>query len=603
MLWRITVLLILLTPAVVRAQPETDSAEVWLADPLAAEYHASGKRALAKGQYAQAITLFDSALSLPFHPQTTSASYLRGLAWFQAGKADSALAAFNSFLERFPKSTYLPEVRYHRAILLAESGVQQKRAGYEEFLELWQTNQETIISSMSRDKLRMYLFQECDISLIAELMQKLLLSQRGELLEAYCYCLLQKDGQEAQAENAYQTYLREGGASRLFLDRLFDPRRPSRYGQRAEVNIAVFLPLFLPESGQDSSSAAQTGGKMALEFWEGLQMAATEMEPGLRRKVNLRVFDSRRDSLVVANQLKELDEWFPDLIIGDVYNTQTEVLSGWAERTGTPQIVPFSPSQSLVEGKSFTFLAHPPIEVHAKALARYAIDSLKLRKIAVFTNGTQATSEMAEPFIEMVRLQGAEVIRLTVDSVFRDGNVRRVSSGVRSVRIQGCDGVFIPIFGDQETVGLILSQMAAMGMNVAVLASPHAWKRFNNIDRDLKDRFLLTFSTSFMCDRQDSAYRSYFRKSLEQYHVPPSEYHTQGYDIGKWLLSVVNEYPFSAISLADFLREYPEYPGLHQNFSFEGNQSNQYVNLGRFENSQVLKLSGKTTLAWNREDE
>ncbi len=603
MLWRISVLIVLLIPLTVVAQIEPDSTEAWLADPLAIEYHSAGKRALAKGQFAQAVAFFDSALALPFHPQTTSASYLRGLAWFQSGNSDSAMASFDAFLEDFPKSTYLPEVRYHRAILLAESGQEEKKEGYSEFIELWQGQQETMLGKMSRDKLRLYLFQECDIDLIANLMNEIPVLQRGDLVEAYCFCLEHKAREQEKAKAAYRAYLQEGGEPRLFLERLFDPRRPGRYGRRDEVNIAVFLPLFLPEAEQDSANLAPGSGKMALEFWEGLQMAAKEMEPQLRRKVNLRVFDSRRDSLVVVDQLAELDAWFPDLVIGDVFNTQTEVLSRWAEQTGTPQIVPFSPSESLVEGKSFTFLAHPPIAVHAKALAKYAIDSQKLKKIAVFTNGTHATDEMAEPFMELIRLQGAEIIRLSVDSVFRDGNVRRVSSAVRSIRLQGCDGVFIPIFGDQETVGLILSQLGAMGMDVAVLASPHAWKRFNNIDRDLKDRFLLTFSTSFMCDRQDSAYRSYLRRSLEQYHVPPSEYHTQGYDIGKWLLTVLNEYPFEAISLADYLRGYPEFAGLHQNFSFEGNQSNQYVNLGRFENSQVLKLTRKTTWAWNREDE
>lgn len=583
--------LILLFPAFLQgsAFSQSDSTE-WNDDPLATAYVSVGKRHLAAGEYIQAIAVLDSAIDRPFNPKTTSAEYLRGLALFYLGKEELARDAFEEFMANYPASTYLPEVSYHHAILQLEGWPDERELGVQKLLDLKRQDSLPGLAAEASQQLQQYFFSQCDTALLVGMLASCPDEEIPFFLEPYCYCLQEKLEAPLLAEMVYEEYQLQYDARLPFLERLFDARRDERYGDRENIRIAVFLPLFLEEGFRDSTRAVPRRSRIALEFWEGFQMAYEQLEPSLRKKVTLKIFDTKRDSATVESQLAELDAWFPDLVVGAVYNTQTEIISRWSERTGTPQVVPFSPNGDLVENKLFTFLAHPDISVHGKKLATYGFDSLAIKKVAVFSNGTTATEQLALPFIEAFRSKGGEVVRITVDSVFSEDGAKDIVSLTRSLRLQKCDGAFIPIFGDQETVGLILSQMSVLEMNVPVLSSPHGWKRFNNIDRELKDRFSLTFSTSFMCDVRDTSYRSYLKTCLERYHIPPSDFHTQGFDVGNWVLTVVNEYPFRYLSLADYIRAYPSRSGFHQDFEFNGSQVNQAVNLGQFKNGEIRKL-------------
>lgn len=562
----------------------------WDDDALATAYVSLGKRHLAAGEYMQAIAVLDSAIERPFNPKTTSAEYLRGLALFYLGKEEQALESFEEFMSAYPASTYLPEVSYHYAILQLEGWPDERGSGIQRLLDLSRQDTLPTLSRESSQRLQQYFFGACDTSTLADLISTCPPEEISFFLEPYCYCLQEKLEAPGMARMMYQEYQDQFGEKLPFLERLFDERKDGRYRDRDNIRIAVFLPLFLEEGIRDSTRDVPRKSRIALEFWEGFQMAYEQLEPSLKKKITLRVFDTKRDSAVVDAHLTELDAWYPDLVVGAVYNTQTEIISRWSERTGTPQIVPFSPNGTLVENNLFTFLAHPDISVHGTTLATYGYDSLEVRKVAVFSNGTVATEQLALPFIEAFRSKGGEVLRITVDSIFTEDGARDIVSLTRSLKLQKCDGAFIPIFGDQETVGLILSQMSVMELNVPVLTSPHGWKRFDNIDREVKDRFSLTFSTSFMCDVRDTSYRSYLKTCLEKYRIPPSDFHTQGYDIGNWVLTVVNEYPFRYLSLADYIRDFPSTPGFHQDFEFKGRQINQAVNIGQFRDGEIKKL-------------
>ncbi len=562
--------------------------EEWVSDPRGDAYVSAGKKLLAQGHYDRAREAFDSALMRPFHPRTTSASYLKGLTWFYQGESDSAHAVFSDFLEAYPESHYVPEATYHQAILLLEGWPDTQAEGLDDLVQLWMQDSLTDLSISARNKVSQYVFKSCDTSSIHRLRDTL--GPGYPLpLQAECYCLKEHFDQEERAKRLYEEHLRSGEPI-PFLERLFDPRREDRYGDRENIRIAIFLPLFLQESAHDSIPDVPRKSRVALEFWEGIQMAYEELEPKLKNRFTLQVFDTRRDSQTVENLVRDLDAWYPDLVVGAVYNTQTEIISQWSERTGTPQIVPFSPSQKLVEGKLFTFLAHPDIEVHGRELAHYGFDSLEMRKVAVFTNQTQATEQLVHPFIEAIQTRGGEVIRVAVDSVFDEETAKDMISMIKSLRLQEYDGIFIPIFGDQETAGLILSQISVMDMQAPVMASPHIWKRFTSIDRELKERYKVTFSTSYMPDSRDTAYVAYLNRCLEEYHIPPSDFHTQGYDLGVWMLTVLNEYPFRYLSLADYIRNYPLFQGFHQALEFGGQQINQTVNLGQFTEEGVIRL-------------
>jgi len=63
------------------------------------------------------------------------------------------------------------------------------------------------------------------------------------------------------------------------------------------------------------------------------------------------------------------------------------------------------------------------------------------------------------------------------------------------------------------------------------------------------------------------------------------------------LLAILDQYDFrSGESLAEYLRQYPLFNGIHTNFQFSGGQSNQFVNIGQFQADGIIKVNDAPSL-------
>jgi ABC-type branched-subunit amino acid transport system substrate-binding protein len=314
--------------------------------------------------------------------------------------------------------------------------------------------------------------------------------------------------------------------------------------------------------------------------------------PLAEKKIFLHIKDTFRDSARTQEHLAYLDSLRPDLVVGEIFNQQSRVIGEWAEATGTPQIVPLSPTPSLAEGKSYVFLAHPSAAGHGSYMATYAFEQLKLNKVAVWTDQRRQTTELAEAFSSTFDTLGGEVIPLIVDSVYSDSAREEIRDLVRSLRFQQVDGVYLPIQGNQEMAGLILSQMRIADLNVKVMGGPHWWQQYENIDRELKESYELLFTTSYMNDKADPVYQTFYQNYLKAYQFPPSVYGFHGYDMGMYVAQALDGFDYrNGQSLAAYLRNYPAYQGIHLAFDFRGKQQNQFVNIGKFGNERVEKVN------------
>jgi branched-chain amino acid transport system substrate-binding protein len=339
------------------------------------------------------------------------------------------------------------------------------------------------------------------------------------------------------------------------------------------------------------SSGIAPQSQPALRFYEGFRLAVADFERHARKRLYLRIFDSRGDSLTTASLLDELDALSPDLVVGDFYGAPLEQLARWAESRATPQVVPLSSSSQLVAWRQQVFLAHPTIYTHGAVSARYAFDSLGLRRVAVWTDSLPGTEALAEAFMNTFDTLGGEVIRLQVDSAFHPEMQDDIRSTLHSLRFQQVDGMYLPLLGQQETAGLILSQMRTMNLDYPVLGSPHWWSRYDNIDRDLKESYGLVFSTGYLTERDDPRFKEFYTRYLQQYALPPDEFAVQGYDLGRYLLQLLDQYRYGTVPLATYLRQAPPFRGLHLDLEFQGQQSNQLVNLGAYLEGGVRRVN------------
>ncbi|MFK7920647.1 MAG: ABC transporter substrate-binding protein [Bacteroidia bacterium] len=572
-------------------------------DPIAQDLISQGKRFLRAGNYRLAWDAFESAIDRPFHQGTTAAVYLSGIAALQGQQENVALKRFEEIIQQYPLSRYVEEAVYHRALIyLKATSISLQQTGLLELLELESSARDPQLREDALTAVRAFTFEDIALNDLETMYDEAQLGQKDLFLVPLVYQLTEV-GRKEDAESYYGDYLWMGGNDLPYLERILaEDVVTTAVAERSVIKLALVLPIHYERLSTyqiDSLKEIPGKTKLALEFYEGFEAALREHQDEGERKILLRVLDSERDSSVTEGILNNLDTFRPDMIIGDVYNQQSTQLSNWAEVMRVPQVIPLSPTYELVQGKNQTFLAHPAVQEHGVRMALFARDSLKLNKIAIWSDQRFATELLAQSFKNTFMSLGGEVVDFVVDSTFDREAVKGIEKLIREMGGTNVDGVYIPILSNEETCGLIFSLMDKMysSRKLKVMGSPHWWLRYNNIDRELKDRYGVYFSSSYLVDPANEDYQNFYQYYLRRFEFPPSQYAVQGYDLGRYLLAILDQYEFrSGEALAEYLREYPVFNGIHTNFQFSGGQSNQFVNIGQFQESGIIKVNDAPSL-------
>lgn len=557
-----------------------------------------GKQLMRSKEYRQAAALFQQASDRPFHQHTTVSIYLTGLAHYYAGTLDVASQRFQTLIQEYPRSRYVEEARFHEALTLMRMRARpQQVKGLSQLLLLGHTAANEALAEDAMDHARQYLFYDAKGTFVEDFLPLATDQDKALVMEALAYRKI-ANGAGGDAEQLFQEYMNEGGSSTPFLDSLFV--NTMAQVERIEtdiIKIALFLPLHLDNFRVQYLSDIPSNSKPWLEFYEGFSLAVETYQQRSDKKIYVQLFDTRRDTSYVRSQLKELDRLYPDIVVGAVYSDPSRVLAEWAKKRGIPQIVPFSRSLDVAENGQL-FLLNPSLEVHGKRMGDFAREVLGLKKVAVFSDGTAYAESMAEGFIQAFDSTGRERVleKMVVDSVYDRGEDRyaakdQIPDLVEDMRYEGFDGVYVPI-DQQTTAGLILGQINNYNLPVKVMGSYDWWRKFNSVDRELKERYRLLFTASSMYQGDEPGYDSMYQAYLKEYAYPPESWSIEGYDLGKFLLPLLDQYQYEdGIPLNTYLRLQPPIPGIHANYFFDKSQINQSVNVGEFTSDGVFKVT------------
>ena len=580
-----------LRPVTLESDPRTDALLM------------EGKQALRKEDYMAAWDAFEMAREREFNRSTTAATYLAGLAAYHLGYDDIAQTRFLSIIREFPRSKYLEDSQYHLALItLRQAG--RPQATFEALgtlLTLNQTARDPGIRPLALAAWKQFLFSKADRDMLDVYASSAPERYQAQVMEALVYKILQEDG-PVVARHRLASYRDQGGEMTDWLKKMLPvsggsgqpaPVVDPRWKDPSTLRIALVLPFQLDQIPYPAGLNAIPGQTTRpLEFYEGFRMAVEEFQALSNKRVYVSVLDSRRDTFLVRRLFKKLDSLGVQAVVGDVYNPQSRVLSDWAESRRVPQVVPFSPTGELVQGRSHTFLANPTASTHGARMAEYAYDRLGLRRMFVFSDGSEATRELMQGFKTTFQSRGGRVDSLTFSPDYEGAAVKQIPTLVRSIPANAPNtGIYLPIMGNEEASSLILNILQQQGKNFPVMGSPHFRSNYPSITAETKADFNLIFTTSYYLNPDEPAYQGFYQRYMRQYSFPPSEDAIQGYDTGKYLLKQLAAYnPSLGMDLSTFLRVSPAVNGLHLPYQFRSAQSNQRVNLGQYTEEGVVRL-------------
>lgn len=559
-------------------------------DAQAAKLIQEGKQQFAENKYSEAAETFENALLRPFNTLTTTAMYLSGVVSYYNHDWVNAQYRLNQLITTYPKSKYVGDAQYHLALAEMNSTNPHTQAmGLERIYALTAPIKEIPFSIMNEAKQasKIYAFNHLSSGVVSMYYPKVSEKNKMELTEALCYRYLRENNKN-EAQVVYQDYLNAGGVVSAFVENLFRnaANTTNAIGVSSPiVTIAVMLPFFTPNDAMsvDTMDYTPSNSQLALELYEGFMEGISAYSQYSKKKYFIKVFDTQRDNYTVQRQLQELEQFQPNMIIGEIYNKQSRLIADWAAQHLVTQIIPLSPTRSLIENKRNVFLLNPSTTTHGYKMAEYAYNDLGLRKISVWTDGRASTAILANAFAARFQVMGGSPNIINIDSVYNlaQPQILQAKEGFTQA-----EAMYIPI-NNEETVGLILSLIDANRYKIKVMALPDI-ELYEKIERELKEVCGIYYTTTYTPQVESEGYQSYFDSHILNYNSPPSEYHIRGYDMGQYISRVWDDY--NGGDFNQFLRDYAPAYGIHVEYDFNREQDNQGVRIQQYTTDGIITV-------------
>lgn len=558
-------------------------------DPGAIDLIGLGKRYLKNTNYPQALRMFEDAMIRGYSQSTTTAIYLVGLSYYQMGDLANARQYFQILQDEYPLSRYVEEAKYNLALVdLKDKDENKQISALITFFTLYDQVADGELSKECGNIAKNYIFEKAPSTLLKKLYEKsatTLPKFRQDICEALCYRLVQED-KKAEAKEIVNKYVASGAKKTDFLNvLLMEKKTYPKPKERNITKIALFLPLYVDNTDVNSLSEIPAKSQVALELYEGFQKAVEEYSSVSKKQIYVKVYDTQRDNNILGTQLADMEDLYPDVIVGEIFNKQSRFIAEWAESKGVTQIVPISPTLSITEGKPHVLMARPSAATHGKRMANFAYNVMGIRKVAVWNDKKSVTLDMANAFDKEFKSLGGQTVPIQIDSLYQR-SIGQIPYSMNAVKNSGCDGMYIPI-GNEESIGLIMSYMGS-GSSLKVMTSPDI-ESFYTMDRELKEKVGIYYTTSYLPDEGSQEYVSFYNAFLARYGVAPTESNLRGYDVAKYLLTVLDGYTKEQGEVNEYIRKHDMVKGIHINFDFDGQSDNQAVHIMQYTRGGVTK--------------
>ncbi|MCS6904784.1 MAG: tetratricopeptide repeat protein [Bacteroidia bacterium] len=539
-----------------------------------------GKIYFEQSNYQKALEYFNSALERKFNLYTTPSLYMRGLCYFYLDNYTKAIQSFEQLLKNYPESIYVPEAQYHKALLmLSREETQTQKGGLYLLMNLAQdTTQDEELRQDVNAAIQHFLLNVANQEFLEDYLKIVRPAFRPLVLEALA---LKAHAQKniPLLKEYIQQYQKENGKLSWRMSKLYTQSfTPVKVGS---FNIAYVV--HLGALNHDSSRAP----RLAAQLIAGSLIAFEKLNKYKKWKIHVKVFDTQGEASTIEKILsEELPAFQPSLIIGDIFNNATKIIADYAEKNKILHIVPFSPSDELVEDRKYVLLANPSISTQTQALVQFAKEKLKLKKILIVSDGKKISDLLAQSFQKFCY---KEKVFCSYEKISEEASKKKryITAIAEEFRFNKFDGLYIPITNEGFLVDL-LYQLKKEKVFPILIGTPD-WSKFKNSTKKLLSEFE-AITQELYFPRNDSALFQEFTTLYDQkFNNSPTRFSCQGFDIANYILKQL-ENVNDTTTLLQAIRKASPFKGLIQNYYFANANDNQSVQIIRYHLNGIEKL-------------
>ena len=343
-----------------------------------------------------------------------------------------------------------------------------------------------------------------------------------------------------------------------------------------ETIIGVILPL---GKNEDKYSPVN-------EILEGIRFAVDEFNKTHDDKIGLLVRNSERN----REKIFEIRDEFEDIpilkaIIGPLFSDEVKYANEAFYRTDIPLISPTATENGLTLQNENFFQANPSFETRGKVMANYAFHVDTVRRAAILKASDTYSSKLAQAFAEEFTRLGGEI---WVDSDYQSGkyNFKESVNKINQFR-DTLQCIYVPVSSSNDDAYvlsyLVIDSLHVDSLNIKFYGNQD-WFSSKLLKSSSTIGSNLIFTSDYFIPFRNRNYKQFNRKYFEQNKYDSNRNVLYGYDITKFLLSILNVNGDNVYSVAQALKTSKEVKGIHNNFLFDKNRINSFLNLVKYKN-------------------
>lgn len=292
--------------------------------------------------------------------------------------------------------------------------------------------------------------------------------------------------------------------------------------------------ILIGEYGSLTGSEATFG----ISSTNGLKLAVEEWNKNgglLNKQIKLVTYDDQgkpSEAQTVVQRLIKNDNVIA--VIGEVASSRSKAGAPICQQNKIPMVSPASTNPEVTAIGDYIFRVCFIDPFQATVLTKFAINSLKVKKVAVLKDVKNAYSTgLADFFEKEFKAAGGEIIEVQSYSA----GDKDFKAQLTAIKSKNPEAIFIP--GYYTDVGLIAIQAREIGITVPLFGGD-GWESEKLTEGKAKDALEgCYFSTHVSTENPDPAVQGFIKKYKEKYNMMPDAMSFLSYDAGLILFDAI----------------------------------------------------------------
>lgn len=324
----------------------------------------------------------------------------------------------------------------------------------------------------------------------------------------------------------------------------------AQFDKSKTYKLAVFLPFYL--NMNDTTGWATNTGKVYnksknyIEFYTGAVLALNELKKqGV--SFDVKVIDTKGDSLYIANYLRNHDLSDCNLFIGPVFSGELQAVGDYAWEHQINIVSPLSVKPAFIDHNPYAFQVGPTADIQMKYVAEY-LNQIDTKNYIVIHNGNAKNQEYESEYSyisEFKRQFYSSIKSDNLDQVRYNEYYYYSTSGdiLNSAFMKGKENIVIIPSTDRAFVTDVMGKLNGYSYEYDVkVLGRQTWERFESIDIDNFHNTNTHYLSNSYIDYNSPAVIEFVRNYRNILNTEPDRMAFQGYDVTMFFCSALNKF-------------------------------------------------------------